>query len=250
MESNGVRCCSVLDDLELIQANRGDYEKLVRFHYRDTQLGPSAAMYAFRDKHYSASRKGNVAGVIVYSMPAANMELRNIALGDVFCGLKNKRDALAMVNKYVRCISRVIVEPRYRGIGLATRLVKETMPMIGVPIVEAVAVMGKVNPFFEKAGMKRYSSCIGKKAAVLTEAFGVVGIKEDEFVDAEKVYEKILRLSVHQKRFIDAEIGRFLQTYGKRRYMEDGFERVRFAVNRLMYRPDYFVKAQGTEPNN
>lgn len=233
--------CSIISDLELVEAGRCDYEKLSRFHYRDSLLGPYSAMFAFKDNHYSANRKGTVAGVIVYAMPAANMELRNKALGDMFCGLKNKRDALALVNKNVRCISRVIVEPRYRGMGLATRLVKETMGLVEVPVVEAVSVMGRVNPFFEKAGMKRYSSSVSKKTAVMIEAFNVVGVDDGEFIEPEKVYEKMLKLDVSQRWFIEDQIGKFLQPYGKRRYMEKGFERVKFVLGKLMYRPDYFV---------
>ena len=52
-------------------------------------------------------------------------------------------------------ISRVIVHPKYRGIGVGTMLVRETLKLAGTPYVEALAVMARYNPFFEKAGMKR-----------------------------------------------------------------------------------------------
>jgi hypothetical protein len=51
----------------------------------------------------------------------------------------------------------VIIEPRFRSLGQAVRLVKETMPLMNVPFIEALAVMGRVNPFFEKAGMTRFA---------------------------------------------------------------------------------------------
>jgi ABC-type ATPase with predicted acetyltransferase domain len=47
-----------------------------------------------------------------------------------------------------------VVAPRFRGIGLGSRLVSETLEKTGVEIVEALAAMAVYNPFFEKAGMR------------------------------------------------------------------------------------------------
>ena len=52
-------------------------------------------------------------------------------------------------------ISRVVIHPKFRGVGLGAYLVKETLPKVGVKVIEALAVMAKYNPFFEKAGMIR-----------------------------------------------------------------------------------------------
>jgi len=49
----------------------------------------------------------------------------------------------------------VVVHPKYRTIGLGTKLVKETLPMVDKPYVEMIAVMARYNPFAEKAGMKK-----------------------------------------------------------------------------------------------
>jgi len=52
-------------------------------------------------------------------------------------------------------ISRVVVHPKYRTIGLGAKLVKETLAKAGTPYVEMPAVMAKYNPFAEKAGMRK-----------------------------------------------------------------------------------------------
>ena len=234
------RECSILSDLVLVEAGRSEYEELAGFHYRDGGCGPRAAVYAMIDKHYAATRKDRVAGVIVYSMGAANMEMRNVALGGVFGG-GSRRDELSLVNKNIRCISRVIVEPRYRGMGVASRMVSESMQLIDVPVVEAMAVMGRVNPFFERAGMKRFEPGVSVKAARMIEALGLVGISEDDFIDAEKVYERVEQLHQSERRFVNGEIEKFVQTYGKRRYMGDGVDRMRFVLSKVVYRPVYYV---------
>ena len=95
--------------------------------------------------------------------------MRNTATGKVFAGF-DRTTRLKLINKNIRTISRVIIEPRFRSLGLAARLVKETMPLMNVPFVEGLAVMGRVNPFFEKAGMTRFDAPPSPGCARLIEA--------------------------------------------------------------------------------
>jgi len=59
------------------------------------------------------------------------------------------------INKKLSIISRVVIHPKYRTIGLGAKLISETPPLVGTPYVEMVAVMAKYSPFAEKAGMKK-----------------------------------------------------------------------------------------------
>ena len=88
-------------------------------------------------------------------MPNPRIELRTLATKGAFRGL-DRQTELELLNRHVRCIARVIVEPRFRGIGLAVRLVRETMPMLNVAIIEALGVMPRVNPFLERAGLRSF----------------------------------------------------------------------------------------------
>jgi hypothetical protein len=173
-------------------------------------------------------------------MPSVGAELRNIATGNVFAGFDN-RTRLGLINKNIRCISRVIIEPRFRGLGLASRLVRETMPKMDVPIIEAMAVMGLVNPFFEKAGMTSFTAKMPVRCIQLVEALSTVGIEERELIDAEEVQRKVKRLGRREGEFIELQIKHFLQSYGERRYEEAGLERMRFVLSKLTFRPVYYI---------
>jgi hypothetical protein len=214
-----------------------DYKKLSRFHYRDGRLGVYTAIFAIKAiKALSAEP----IGVIVYTMPNIGAELRNVATGNLFVGF-DRKTRLSLINKNIRCICRVIIEPRFRGLGLASRLVRETMPEINVPIIEAMAVMGAVNPFFEKAGMNAFTAKMPVRCIQLVEAFSIIGIEEEELIDAERVQRKLELLERWENKFIESEIRNFLQSYGKRRYDKAGLERMRFVLSKLTYRPVYYI---------
>ena len=232
-----MQSCSVTQNIEILPASRKDYCLLSRFHYRDSSLGPYAAIFKLQIRwRYSQI----TAGVIVYTMPSPGLELRNIATNNIFVGF-DRTTRLSLINKNIRCISRVIIEPRFRGLGLAVKLVRETMPVMKTPIIEAMAVMGRVNPFFEKAGMKPYIAAQPPGSAQLLEALGFVGIEEKQLVQVQEVNRNIEQLTGTRARFIESQIRRFLQSYGKKRLLQPGLERTKFVLSKLTARPVYYI---------
>ena len=243
------RKCSVTTHLQIVPAGLNEYNQLSKFHYRDSNLSPYAAIYAIKDAHPIRGRFAPVVGIIVYTMPAAALELRNIATAGRFSGFGDRRLQLQMVNKHIRCISRVIIEPRYRGLGLASMLVRETIPKIDAEIIEALAVMGTINPFFERAGMRRYEGKIPFRCVKLIEAMGMVGINEEELIDPAAVQKKLDSFGSKEAGFIEYQLGSFLQHYGKRKHMTPGIDRTGYVLSKLTSRPVYYIlekkKAEG-----
>ncbi|MEM1515211.1 MAG: GNAT family N-acetyltransferase [Candidatus Bathyarchaeia archaeon] len=88
-------------------------------------------------------RGEELCGVIVYSYPPLICFGRRYILPNM---------TLKELNANLSTISRVVVHPKYRSIGLGQKLVKETLPLIGTRFVEIIAVMVKYNPFAEKTG--------------------------------------------------------------------------------------------------
>jgi len=233
--------CSLCKKLEVVPADIEDYKALADYHYRDKRLGPFSAIFALRPSDSLRGLFGaRTVGVIVYRMPSPALELRNIATGGIFTGL-DRATQFALVNKNIRCISRVIIEPRFRSLGLAARLVRETMPKVNVPIVEAMAVMGLVNPFFEKAGMQPYAGPLPARSAELIEAFSLVGIEQHHLIDPAYVYGQLGQLTWPKADFIEGRIRRFLQSYGGHRDMSPGTERTRYVLSKLTDRPVYYI---------
>ena len=100
------------------------------------------------------SRKRYLGGKRVYECERLRVEIPSRFKGAVE-PFQDRIFSAAEVNEKFAIISRVILHPKYRTIGLGARLVRETLPLVGLPYIEAIAVMSRYNPFFEKAGMRK-----------------------------------------------------------------------------------------------
>lgn len=231
--------CSVCKNMEIVPGCFDDYKQLAHYHYRQSRPGPYEKIFVLKNNSLRAA-KNKVLGVIVYSIPTPRLEIRSLVMNNFFIGF-DKNTQLGLINKNIRCISRLIIEPRFRGLGLASRLVQQTMPLMNVPIIEAVATMGWINPFLEKAGMTPYTSKPPQRFVRFIEALSIVGIEEKDLIDPQTVHQKFSRLNREETGFIEGEIKYFIKGYGRRRNMPPGLDRTRFILSRLNARPVYYL---------
>ncbi len=131
--------CSFIQEMRVEEGNKQDWQKLSPFHYRGHKV-------AVPRKIYRLVRKDELCGVIVYSYPPPACYGRRLAL---------PRMPIQELNKKLSIINRVVIHPKYRTIGLGAKLISETLPLVGTPYVELIAVMAKYSPFAEKAGMQK-----------------------------------------------------------------------------------------------
>jgi ABC-type lipoprotein export system ATPase subunit len=132
------RDCSLTRQMRIEQGTLHDYKALSQFHYRAGHCPPPRKIFVLK-------RSSELCGVVVYGFPSPMCFGRS----QVWKG------TIAELQREISAISRVVVHPKYRSIGLGAKLVGETLARAGTPCVEAVAVMARYNPFFEKAGMCR-----------------------------------------------------------------------------------------------
>ena len=91
-------------------------------------------------------------GICIFGAPAASLSLRSR-----FFGLKNPRNSLAMsaLNDQLWLLQRVVLHPTYRGAGIGAAFVRRACELCPVPWIETLSAMGRVNPFFERAGFRK-----------------------------------------------------------------------------------------------
>ena len=131
--------CSLVKEMRVTEGTVQDWRKLACFHYRSHRIAAPRNIFGLR-------RGDELCGVIVYAYPPIACFGRK----QVF-----PKMAIREMNKRLSVISRVVVHPKYRTIGLGSKLVRDTLSRAGTPCVELIAVMAKYNPFAEKAGMRK-----------------------------------------------------------------------------------------------
>ena len=151
-------------------------------------------------------------GVIVYSRSPLSLAARNRATGGRYRVGRNLA-AGRLVNEELRIVSRVVITPNWRGLGLASRLVAETLPRVGTPYVEALAAMGRVHPFFEQAGMTAYASPAPAGSERLRSAFEAVGLGRSARRSAEALEAALKSLGPAARRLAEREIERWARSY-------------------------------------
>ena len=226
------RLCSVTKNIIIEDGTIEDYKKLSIFHYRSSGLRAPVAIFSMK-------RKTDVVGVIVYSMPTTGCQMRKCWASNLY-GM-GKKAMLTVINKNVRRISRVIIEPRFRQLGLASKLVAETMPKLNMPLIESMAIMGKINPFFEKAGMTGFTKPTACHVIQMIEALGMVGIEKNNIVDPELVWQTIKALNKTKKAFIKKQVDGFIVNYGYKATLLKGNKKIEFVLSRLTARSVYYI---------
>jgi ABC-type ATPase with predicted acetyltransferase domain len=136
--------CTVLQDLKVMECPHEELKALEKFHYRGSSVG-------IVRKCFKAMIGSELAAGIVYVYPHFALKGRNIAMPE-YAG-KTTSEKIRQINMDISRISRVVVHPKFRSIGLGAEIVRRTLPTAPTKIVETLAVMARYNPFFEHAGM-------------------------------------------------------------------------------------------------
>lgn len=145
--------CSICEKMRVEKGSIEDYERLKRFHYKSRDGKGSNGL---RMKNcYKLLLGEDLIGVIVYSNSYLNLKPRNMVFGDRYIFTPGDLHKARLINDEIARISRVVIHPKFRGIGLGEFLVKETLPRVEAKVVEVLAVMARYNPFFERAGLFR-----------------------------------------------------------------------------------------------
>jgi ABC-type lipoprotein export system ATPase subunit len=164
------RECSLIKEMRIEEGSVKDWRELASFHYRSHRIAAPRKIFCLK-------RGDELCGVIAYCYPPAACFGRSRVLPKM---------SIQELNEKLNIISRVVVHPKYRTIGLGTKLVRETLALAGTPFVEMVAVMAKYNPFAERAGMEKIvEQPPAREALAIAETLSRLGFNI-QFLGSEK----------------------------------------------------------------
>ena len=105
--------------------------------------------HGYTDTPTQSAERTIAVAVLSYPVPSCRPRERWFGLA----GTRNEN--LRFANANLRTISRVVVHPQFRALGLSTLLVRCLCAHCDTRYVEAIAQMGHVHPLFTRAGMVR-----------------------------------------------------------------------------------------------
>lgn len=137
-------------------------------------------------------------GVLTVSHPTLNDRWRALAWPGVF-DMRDKRERAHKLNAEVRRISRVVVPPRFRGMGIATALVRAYLRRPLTKRTEVIAAMGEWCRCFEQAGMRAVECSPIERDVKLAAALKQLRIAPELLAD-----EHVVQVLVRDESFVKA----------------------------------------------
>lgn len=136
-------------------------------------------------------RNARPMGALIAAYPPLNARWRETAWpGEYRHG--TRRVIARRVNRDLRVIARVVVDPRSRGTGIGVALVRAYLARACTRRTEAVASMGEHCPIFERAGMRRIATAPVRRDRELGRTLRRLRIRPDALVD-ERLLERAVR---------------------------------------------------------
>lgn len=150
------------------------YARFEHLHYRG---GTPRAV----DRVLVAHLGDEPVGVLVVARPVLNASWRRHAWPR---GPWSRRtDAATFVNRHVRRISRVVVDPRLRGLGVGAALVRAYLASPCTSLTEVVASMARSTPLFTRCGMREVPVVEPARHRTLRRDLAALHIEPWELID-------------------------------------------------------------------
>ena len=245
------------ENLHLETGSLDDYASLAHFHYRPGKPGTVIAVHRYVHRaptvvgrFLQRGHQETLAGVLTLSMPHAGCVMRDYATNQRYRGI-DLTTGMIMLNREIRTISRVIVHPNFRGLGLAVRLVRYVLDNAQTEFTEALAVMGKAHPFFERAGMIRYDRPIRPEHARLHDALDRIGIETSMLANPYEMVMRIEAMGETDRRWIERELRQWHRaTCMRRSHPTERADLLKLLIavrDQLFARPVYYLWRRGGE---
>ena len=112
--------------------------------------------------------------------------------------------------------------------GLGSKLIRETLPLVGTPFVELIAVMARYNPFAEKAGMRKIAEQqsvehVSKVSKVLSElGFDLQLLGSERYVHGKLEDLSLEQMSKLKEAFTKNKHPRFKKEFAASRHQPFG----------------------------
>ncbi len=231
------------------------------------RTGTSADWNSVKPLHYAAGNPATIdtvhcldleghhgpVAVMVLSYPDLHSAARNLATKQRYTS-GSPTDNAKRLNREIRRMSRIVVTPELRQIGLASRLIREVASKVQFRYLETSTAMGPFTSFCERAGFHPVPQDLSRPEAEWVAFTIENSLPANDALSSAALSAWICRLSVRRARkgkqlawklYYHLILHRKLRRSAPRRVPSDSNpqwpEAFRVAASRAINRPTYYI---------
>lgn len=227
---------------EVVKGTFDDYKILKEYHYIISDPCCCRGIYKIRAKYPYTKQFPDPIGIIVYVAPIADLEARHKATNNFFTGFQTDSERIRQTNRFVTYIARIIIDPRFHKQGLATMLLKESIPLQPQPIIETLTPLDFTTKMFSKFGFKEIHNPTPQSYSRIQDALKKVGIPPELWSKPDVCQYRIDHLSRHYHALIHREIKIFLKKFKAFRTSRPGLTRTKYLMSKVVYPNSYQIR--------
>lgn len=238
----------LMQELIYERGTPADWKRMKHLHYASGSPATYHSVHVLRHPDVPGP-----AAVAVYSYPDLHSSARNLATDDEYVihgsGPRGRR-----LNRDIVRLSRVVVAPELRAIGLARHLIQLSVPTLDVAYVEATASMARYTGFLEKSGFRHVPQGTSEAEAQLLDWAAQVGLPGQLCLSPEGFARWIDDLSVRGRRAARKAVWMYYFHFVLHRRTRSSRpkrisntddprwpEAMALAAKRISDRPDYYI---------
>lgn len=240
------------NELTIQRGTLKEYKVLEDFCYLNTSIPLCKYVYTVRPKPLDprthcrgfsgpAGGHASLIAVIIYSMPMRDLKARTTATAGFFKQTSSLSERLHLLNKHVLYVSRLVVDPRYRQLGIADWLWRETLKVQTVSMVESLTPLPVREDWLKSMGFRIYYSPTPQSLRKLKKAFAKAHLTGSCLTVAEVAQKRINALASDKMVKLDRSLHHFLSNYKSHEHDTNSLERTRYILSKLPYPNGYLV---------
>ena len=227
--------------LHTVEGSLRDYHALAQYHYRTEPIRPVTNIYKIRARHPFRKDFPDPIAVIVYRMPIPDLRARAQATNGYFHQPSTLSARLKLVNKTIRYIARLIVDPRFRRLGLATKLLTESLATQTVPIVETLTPIDFTNIIFQRAGFTLHYIEAPTWYHRFVKFLEQIGLEDWDQLLPSTLQHRLALLDAEHSTLAEKEIKAFIKHFIRRQDMPAGIDRCKFLLSKIPFPQAYLI---------
>jgi len=232
---------NLVKKIDIVQAIKADYDKLAHYHYMTPLKHPMTHIYKASHKDNTSGRWPDPMAVVVFKTPLPRLKARNIATNNFFEKPPTNSERLSLINSKIRYLARIIVDPRFRKMGIGSKLLHEALKHVSYPIIETLTPIDFTARLFRKQGFVCYPTPAPLWHKKMIKTFLKTGLTEQSLEIPAIVHARIDCQQPNTFWIIDQQIKSFLSHYRHQQHWRHSFERTKFVLERLYYPQAYHI---------